>query len=336
MLTLPRILLSVAAVLAAPVLAQVYTAASLPTNELLSEPGPTFQFADSELPRPLTLIAYGDQRFTDPANTKVTDPRVRQYLVTQIAAERPGAIVLNGDVPYSGDVINDYAVFKTESKPWHDAGLHVFPALGNHEFHGDPRQALEHWWTAFPEMRNRRWYSAQVGSRVYVIALDSDTSLMPGSDQARWLEKQFDGLSASIDFVLFTMHHPPVADIQTHLEIDHNPRPNEIALREYLSKAAVSSHARFLVSAGHIHNYERNDRDGVSYLVSGGGGGKPYFVERTPGDQYQSLLFPNYHYVKLTLEKDRLHGAMYRISNPEATALSLELKDSFDITAKPR
>jgi hypothetical protein len=28
------------------------------------------------------------------------------------------------------------------------------------------------------------------------------------------------------------MHHPPVADIQTRLHVDHNPRPNEIALRD--------------------------------------------------------------------------------------------------------
>lgn len=27
---------------------------------------------------------------------------------------------------------------------------------------------------------------------------------------------------------------PPVADVQTHIEIDHDPRPSEIALRDYL------------------------------------------------------------------------------------------------------
>ena len=47
----------------------------------------------------------------------------------------------------------------------------------------------------------------------------------------------------------------------------------------------------------HIHNYERLVRDGVTYLVSGGGGAKPYEVERTPADLYQSRDFPNYHYV---------------------------------------
>jgi hypothetical protein len=314
---------------------QRFTAATLPTGDLLSEPGPTFRIPDNQLSSQPGFIAYGDQRFTDPKNVTATDPRVREWLVRRIAAEKPVAVILNGDVPLAGDVKNDYAVFNTETKPWRDARLHVFPALGNHEFHGDPGEALENWWTCFPEIRNRRWYSAQIGSRVYILALDSDTSLLPGSDQARWLKNQIEQLPATIDFVVITMHHPPVADMQTHIEVDHNPRPNEIALREYLSEVARTSHARFLVTAGHIHNYERTVRDGVVYLVSGGGGAKPYFVERTTEDQYKSVLFPNFHYVKLTLEKDRLHGEMYRVSDPEAVTLRLELKDSFDIGVKP-
>src|SRR5580698_3714532 len=99
------------------------TAANLPTNELLSEPGPTFRFDNTQLPNPLTFIAYGDQRFTDPTNVKSADPRVRQWLANQIAAERPAAVILNGDVPLNGDVTNDYAVFHSETKSWRDAHL---------------------------------------------------------------------------------------------------------------------------------------------------------------------------------------------------------------------
>jgi len=318
------------------ILAQPPTAATLPTDQLLSEPGPTFRINDNQLPDPLTLIAYGDQRFTDPANTRQTNPRIRQWLVNQITKEHPAAVIMNGDVPLNGNVANDYSVFHAETKAWQDLHLPVFATLGNHEFHGDPNLALENWWNAFPEVRNRRWYSAQLGSRIYLMALDSDTSLLPGSDQARWIERQIAGLPASIDFVIVTMHHPPVADIQQHIEVDHNPRPNEIALLDFLSKTAQSCHASFLVSAGHIHNYERSAVEGVTYLVSGGGGAPPYYVERTPQDLYKSILFPNYHYVKLTLEKDRLHGAMYRVENPEADNLTVELKDSFDILAKTR
>ena len=316
--------------------AQERSAATLSTEGLLSEAGPTFRIGDNELPDPLTLIAYGDQRFTNPANTRQTNPRIRQWLVNQIAKEHPAAVIMNGDVPLAGNVADDYAVFGAESKPWRDLHLYVFPTLGNHEFHGDAQPDLENWWNAFPQMRNRRWYSAQLGSRVYLIALDSDTSLLPGSNQARWIEKQIDGLPSSVDFVIVTLHHPPVADVQQHIEVDHNPRPNEIALRDYLSKAARNSHASFLVSAGHIHNYERGQVDGVMYLVSGGGGAPPHFVERAPDDLYKSNMFPNYHYVKLTVEKDRLHGAMFRVENPEAENLTVELKDSFDVAAKTR
>jgi hypothetical protein len=59
-------------------------------------------------------------------------------------------------------------------------------------------------------------------------------------------------------------------------------------------------------------------------------------VERTPDDLYQSVLFPNFHYVKMTLEKDRLRGDMYRVVNPEAPSFDVEVKDRFEISAKPR
>ena len=317
-------------------LAAAAVGALLAQGPPLSEPGPTFRIPDNQLPTRLTLITYGDQRFTDPANTEKTNPRIRQWLVKRIAEEHPAAVIMNGDVPLAGDVANDYTVFQAETKIWRDLHLQVFPALGNHEFKGEEKKDLENWWNAFPELRNRRWYSAQFGSRVYLLLLDSDTSLLPGSEQASWIQKQIDALPASIDFVIVSLHHPPVADIQLHIEVDHNPRPNEIALRDYLSKAARTSHASFLVSAGHTHNYERNMVEGVTYLVSGGGGAPPYFVERTPQDLYKSILFPNYHYVKLTVEKDRLHGAMYRVVDPESQTLTVQLKDTFDVAMKAR
>ncbi len=328
--------LAVPALLGTYVWAQNH-AADLPTGNLLSQPGPTFRVPDSQLHSPATFITYGDMRFTDPANKTATDPRIRKWLVGKIAREAPDAVLLNGDVPLAGDVVNDYQVYRTETQIWRDAHLHVYPALGNHEFHGpDPRLCLENWWNAFPEMRNRRWYSAQIGSRLYSIALDSDASLLPDSDQARWLTRQLQELPPSVDFLVISLHHPPVADIQKHIEVDHNPQPNEIALRDLLSRMAPAMHARVLVSAGHIHNYERHEVDSVIYLVSGGGGAKPYFVERTPDDLYQSSLFPNYHYIKFVLQPDRLHATMYRIADPEADSLQAQAKDEFDVPVKGR
>lgn len=312
-------------------------AADLPTSQLLSTQGPTFKVSDADLGSSVSVITYGDMRFTDPKNTTATNPIVRKWLVEKITAEKPSAVLLNGDVPLAGDVVNDYKVYHDETKVWRDAHLRIYPALGNHEFHGNnPQQCLENWWTAFPEFRDRRWYSVQLGSRLYSIALDSDASLLQGSDQNRWLTQQIQDLPATVDFVFISLHHPPVADIQTHIEVDHNPRPNEIALRDLLSSVSPQAHARFIISAGHIHNYERHVVDDVTYLVSGGGGAKPYFVERTPDDLYQSVLFPNYNYIRFDLSADRLAATMYRVEGIESPDLSVKDRDHFEIKVKPR
>ena len=300
----------------------------LPTSSLISQRGPTFRVPGHG--KHATIIVYGDQRFTDPANVRVTDPVARRLLVAKIVTENPDAILLNGDVPYSGDMVDDYRVFHEETAAWRAANLNVFPALGNHEFHGDPSTALEHWWSAFPQLRNRRWYSAQVGKSVYTISLDSDASLLAGSDQQRWLEDQFRGLPSSIRFVFISLHHPPVADVQTRINVSHNPRPNEIALRDYLAGKAPQLRAHIIVCAGHIHNYERFSQQGVTYLVSGGGGASPVPVERTPSDLYQNLDFPNFHYVKFDVDGDSLRGTMIRLDRTAAPSHLWEARDQFE------
>jgi hypothetical protein len=296
-------------------------------------PRPTFSVSDANLRKPITVIDYGDMRFTDPSNTTASDPTARHALVKRIAEEKPDALLLNGDVLWHGGDRGDYVVYKAETRAWRDERLRVFPALGNHEFAKcDVPQCLANWWSAFPELKGRRWYSVRLGTAIYVIALDSDDSLLPGSEQRRWLESQIASLPAKVEFVLIAMHHPPVADIQTRFTVSHNPRPNEIALADYLRAATPASRAKFVVMTGHIHNYERFLQDGVVYLVSGGGGARPYPVERTPSDLYQDTSFPNFHYLKFVLAGDTLRATMYRLSNPNAA--TWQTKDHFEIRAK--
>ncbi len=307
---------------------------------LLSNPGATFSVPELELPSAPTLIVYGDMRFHDPSNTKVANPQARKLLVERIASEHPDALQLTGDVPYAGKDTADYEDFRTETAIWKttktatQAMMRVYPALGNHELVGDAAECLKNWWTAFPELNNRRWYSVQLGKRVYLLNLDSTSPLLEGSQQMLWLQDQIRHLPKPVDFVFLALHHPPVADIQTRIEVDHNPRPNEIALRDYLSKIAPQSHAQFIVTAGHIHNYERFRIDGVTYLVSGGGGARPYEVDRTPPDLYQTTDAVNFHYILFRLEGKELRATMYRLSDPAAEKPEWQAKDSFVIAAR--
>lgn len=304
--------------------------------------GPDFRRENRDLSQPLKIIVYGDMRFTDPRETRATNPKVRRWLVDQIAAENPDAVLLSGDVVWHGAEARDYAVFHAETGIWRDAHLHIYPALGNHEFGTPPGMArlpgvecgpcLENWWNAFPELRGRRWYSVQLGDSVYVLNLDSNSSLLPGSPQRAWIEAQLSGLPATVRYLFFNLHHPPVVDVQPHGDASHNGRPNEKTLADFLAQAPQKSRVRFVVAAGHVHNYERFFQNDIVYLVSGGGGAQPYVIERTPADLYQDKAFPNYHYVRIVAKGDSLDGTMIRVADPGAASPTWQEKDHFEIT----
>lgn len=64
--------------------------------------GPTFTVAGAALRKPVTVIDYGDVRFTDPSNTTSSDPTARQALVKRSAEDRHDALLLDGDIPRRG------------------------------------------------------------------------------------------------------------------------------------------------------------------------------------------------------------------------------------------
>lgn len=297
--------------------------------ELLSGSGPTFTVPASAMPTQWSLIAYGDTRFTDPANHDATNPEARRALVARIAQEHPDALLVSGDLPLDGSNANDYAVFHDETAAWRTAGIRLYPTLGNHELKHGQDVAPTNWWAAFPELKNRRWYSVQFGNS-YVLSLDSDLPLVPGSRQRAWLQDQIEHLPAGTQYVFVSLHHPPVADgiVNDH---SHDTRPNEQSLADYLEGVQPKLQAAIIVIAGHIHNYERFEQNGVPYLVSGGGGAHPYPVVRTARDLYQGPSFPNFHYVRFEFDGHALHAVMYRLENPGAATPHWEKRDVFDV-----
>jgi hypothetical protein len=204
--------------------------------------------------------------------------------------------------------------------------------MGNHELHGDEVREPHNWWNAFPELKGRRWYSVELGN-AYVISLDSNLSLTEGSRQQAWLLDQLAHLPKTTQFVFFSLHHPPVADSIAG-DHSHDVRPNEHELALLLDKQAATSHARFIVIAGHIHNYQRFFENDVTYLVSGGGGAKPYPITRTPADKFQDSAFPNYHYINFVFDGKMLNATMYRVQNPDGPSPTWEVKDTFAVAPK--
>ena len=302
-------------------------------SRLLSNSGATFTVLTAALPKHWSIVAYGDTRFTDPANEIVTNPSARRALVARIAELHPDAVILSGDLPYDGSNPDDYRVFDRETAAWRNQHLRIYPALGNHELHKEEAREPRNWWTAFPELKRRRWYSVAFGQQ-YIIVLDSDLPLTEGSRQQLWLADQLHHLPAKTRYVFFSLHHPPVAD-SIEGSHSHDVRPNEKAFAAFLAKEAPESRAQFIVIAGHIHNYQRFSQDGITYLVSGGGGAKPYPVVRTPADLYKDPSFPNYHYLLFHFDGKQITAVMYRLADPKADKLIWETKDTFTIPMKP-
>lgn len=134
----------------------------------------TFQSADSALPVPLVLVAYGDIRFTAAGETAASSPTARRALVAKIAAEHPAAVFINGDLPFHG-IAADYEVYRTETQMWRDKHLRVYPALCNHELSACMESAcmesacLDRWWSAFPELRGTTFSGETIRLRDYAV-----------------------------------------------------------------------------------------------------------------------------------------------------------------------
>jgi hypothetical protein len=299
----------------------------------LAADGPLFSIGARAAHRSLEFIVYGDMRFTAPTELTASVPGARKALVERIAELKPDAVFLTGDVPWHGGTVDDYAVYQSETRVWRDAAIPVFPALGNHEFAGcEESRCLENWWNAFPDLRGRRWYDVALGDRLRAIALDTDASLAPDAPQRVWLDRRLSALPKSVRFVVLYMHHPPVADLASGALASHNPRDNERALVDDLAARARSGGPRFVVVAGHIHNYERFSQGGVTYLVSGGGGARAYPVERSAQDLYRRPDAENFHFVRFRLEGDRLGAEMVRLSDPYVSAPhDFETADRFEV-----
>ena len=293
---------------------------------------PTFVLPEIKPQQPLRILVYGDMRFTDPANTTVTDPRARKWLAAKVGTEHADVLLITGDIPFHGSNPKDWQVFSQEAASWAHGPGHVYPAYGNHELLVSPHAGQINFSKAFPQLEGNGFYSVLMGN-VLLVTLNSTEPLWPTGRQADWLREQLDHIPAQVDFVFFQMHVPLMADTQSEF-IANIPAPEGVALRRYLEARAVTAQQKFIAVYGHIHNYERFETNGITHIISGGGGANPYpiFI-RGPEDQYKDPGFPVFHYVVIDVHGKQAEGTMYKIADPKAVEFTVEAKDHFIETA---
>jgi acid phosphatase type 7 len=303
--------------------------ASWPSAADLEPPHLEVAGVDDAAPR--TFVVYGDTRFSERAD--VANPIARRALVQQIALEKPLAVFIGGDLVYEGNDMRDYEAFALETRAWADERIPVFPALGNHELRdcdADAQPCLENWWSVFEPLHlaPHRWYSVSLGASLLVLVLDSDSALKAHSPQRQWLEQQVDAADGRFPFILLLMHYPPVRDPVF-------PRGrDEREIARYLAQRQPSLRSQVVVVGSHVHNYERFRRHDVTYLVSGGGGAKPMHAFRMFGELSRLRTSINFHYLRFTLDGDRLSGVMVRFDPAVGLAEAWSEPDRFEVRAK--
>jgi Icc-related predicted phosphoesterase len=265
-----------------------------------------------EVNTPFRFVAYGDSRFHDPKDKEAANPEARQTLVQAIAKVNPAFVSFGGDIVYNGNEEDDWKVFDAETAAWKDAKIPIYPALGNHDLHGDHNVALKNYFQRFPDLKDSRYYSVRAAN-VLLLVLDSALDETSGP-QAQWLNGKLESVPSDVDFVVLVFHHPPYTSSSDAKMFGggHSARSQERELAKTLEARQQNLRQRIVVFSGHVHNYERHEHGGITYFVTGGAGAHAYPIERAPDDPFQSKEI-NYHYLLVEVNKSSLTVTMNRL-----------------------
>lgn len=259
---------------------------------------------------PFTFVSYGDTQFTDLASRK-SHSRYRAALLQKIAAENPALLLIAGDVVQRGAAPGDWRIFDRETAPLRERQVRIFPVLGNHDLAGNERVALANYFQRFPQLRGRRWYTVRLAN-CYFVMIDTEADHSQGSEQYRWMKERLAALPAGISYV-FLVSHRPLHTRASGGFLRGSPRDKEWAsLSQLLEETGRRMGGRMFAISGHVHNYERYEQGGVTYIVSGGGVAAPHAVRRTAGDFYRDPA-PTYHYCRFTVSQGGLRFEMVRL-----------------------
>jgi Icc-related predicted phosphoesterase len=272
-----------------------------------------------DLKTPFRFVAYGDTRFHDANDTEAANPAARRTLVQAIADAHPAFICFTGDIVYNGNDSNDWKVWDSETRVWRDKKIPIYPALGNHDLHGDPQVALGNYSQRFPDLKGSRFYSVRIANTLMLV-LDSSLDEILGP-QGEWLAGKLDHVPGDVNFVFVMDHHPPYTSSSDEKKFGggHSARSSEQALAKMLEARQAHAAYRIVFFSGHVHNYERHEHGGITYFVSGGGGAHAYPIERAPGDPFQSKEI-NYHYLLVEVDGQQMKVTMNRLQLDGGTA----------------
>jgi len=258
---------------------------------------------------PFRFVAYGDSR---------SNPPIHGIVVGLIRSHSP-AIVIN-----SGDITGDAAMVEYDAQFFAPAGplirnTTMFLCIGNHEY-----SPISNYYDLYDHPTNNpagteAYYSFDYGPAHFVCL---NTEFLPGGHedddpnvtaaQEAWLHADLSANTKPWTFVFF--HRPPYGS-GGHGDWE----PAQTALVPIMEQYNVT-----MVFNGHNHNYDAYRKEGVYYVVTGGGGAGPVPSAPNPPHQiYEDPVYPHFHVCVVDVSLDRvemnavdLDGAFHTIAAP--------------------
>jgi len=267
---------------------------------------------------PFTFVVYGDS--SEPAGHE------KDLLIDQIIEEKPNFVIhLGNSVLYSGK--HQWKIFDQFEGRILKNGIPLFPVLGNQEYatrKGPFIEAeeleLNHYFDRFTLLEGKRWYSFKYGNSTFVI-LDTNVNYYGGSFQYNWLIRRLKDTSSSF---LFAAFHHPVYTKNSRYSARESEKFLADIFENYGERKLVKTD---IIFSGHARNYERYKKEGINYIVSGGGGALQAPVGREPSDIYNKPG-PTFHFCRVTVH---LSKAIFEMLKWDDIADEWVQADSFTI-----
>ena len=257
------------------------------------------------------------------------NPDVTRRCAEGIFALRPNFTLHLGDVVDDGFAKHQWVsdLFEPCSRLF--AYVPVFPVIGNHE-----KDA--HWYYDYFSLpKPEYWYTFTYGNAQFFM-IDSNKDCGPGSDQYQWLERELARSTATWKFTCH--HHPCFSSDEDDYGDQWKGKQPYYTWGDNNARRLVPLYETYGVDvafAGHIHSYERtwpifqmsvNQKKGVRYIVSGGGGGG--LEQAAPQRAWFTVhVQRSHHYCFATVHDRTIQFKAYDLEG--------RLFDTFELTKDP-
>jgi acid phosphatase type 7 len=249
------------------------------------------------------FLVYGDTRTRHDVHRKVVEAILKDGV--------PDFAIQSGDLVENGEDSSLWPIYFDIEKNLLSQ-LAFFPVLGNHE--RNTRDFYD-FFQAMAPYYSFHWGNAHfmvINSDIASSAVNKPARDAFWAEQTRWLEDELQA-SQNAEYRIVVAHHPPFSAVSSR----QGSNPEMRALIPMFEKYHVS-----IAFFGHDHNYQRNLKNGIQYVISGGGGAPLYDVDKPDAATSQKAISVE-NFVKVSVEG--------KVMTVQAKALDGKILDEFEV-----